>query len=142
MMSLTKTRIKPIAICSPVMTNESQKSIIKSLIIVSIALAFMHTDIFGQRKLLVLNKPLHSEISSEKPDSFYIKMTVNQFASLRVTEKNVRVFVEVFNPYDSLIMIVDENQMGDKEVVSFFSKAAGYYKIKVLWGFIKPLSGK
>ena len=69
-------------------------------------------------------------------------MKKGQFASLRVTEKNVRVFVEVFNPSDSLIMIVDENQMGNKEVVSFFSVASGDYKIKVLWGFIKPLSGK
>jgi CubicO group peptidase (beta-lactamase class C family) len=103
--------------------------------------SLLHGDGFGQHQFLVLHKPVSSEISPQKPDSFYIKMQKDQFVSLRVTEKNVRVFVEVFDPSDSLIMIVDENQMGNKEVVSFFSRASGNYKIKVLWGFIKPLSG-
>ena len=114
----------------------------KSIFAMLMALIFLHTNVFGQHKFLVLNKSIYSEINPQEPDSFYIKMKNGQFASLRVTEKNVRVFVEVFNPLDSLIMIVDENQMGDKEVISFFSKASGDYKIKVLWGFIKPLSGK
>src|SRR5687768_14420844 len=124
------------------MINENCKPMAKSIIAMLIVLSFLHTNVFGQHNYLVLNKPVTSEISPQKPDSFYIKMKNGQFASLRVTEKNVRVFVEVFNPSESLIMIVDENQMGDKEVVSFFSKASGDFKIKVLWGFIKPLSGK
>lgn len=115
---------------------------IKSTIAILSILSLLQTNAFGQHKFLVLHKPLTSEISPQTPDSFYIKMKKGQFASVRVTEKNVRVFIEVFNPSDSLILIVDENQMGNKEVVSFFSKFSGNYKIKVLWGFIKPLSGK
>jgi CubicO group peptidase (beta-lactamase class C family) len=115
---------------------------IKATITMLVVFSLLHTYAFGQHKFLVQHKPLTSEISPQKPDSFYLRMKKGQFASLRVTEKNVRVFVEVFNPSDSLIMIVDENQMGNKEVVSFFSTASGNYKIKVLWGFIKPLSGK
>ena len=103
--------------------------------------SLVYTDTFGQHQFLVLHKAVSSVISPQKSDSFYVKMQKNQFASLRVTEKNVRLFVEVFDPSDSLIMIVDENQMGNKEVVSFFSKASGNYKIKAMWGFIKPLSG-
>jgi len=114
----------------------------KSTIAMLVVFSLLTTYAFGQHKFLVLHKSLTSEISPQKPDSFYLRMKKGQFASLRVTEKNVRVFVEVFNPSDSLIMIVDENQMGNKEVVSFFSIASGDYKIKVLWGFIKPLSGK
>ncbi|MGN6214316.1 serine hydrolase domain-containing protein [Parafilimonas sp.] len=104
--------------------------------------SLLHANAFGQHQFLVLHQAVSSEINPQKPDSFYIKMQKSQFASLRVTEKNVRVFVEVFDPSDSLFMIVDENQMGNKEVVSFFSKASGNYKVKVMWGFIKPLSGK
>src|SRR6185295_16866127 len=95
--------------------------------------SLVYTDTFGQHQFLVLHKAVSSEISPQKSDSFYVKMQKNQFASLRVTEKNVRLFVEVFDPSDSLIMIVDENQMGNKEVVSFFSKASGNYKIKAMW---------
>ena len=104
-------------------------------------LSLMQVLAFGQQKLLVLHTAITSTISPQKPDSFYVKMKRDQFASIRVTEKNVRVFITVFDPSDSLMMIVDENQMGNKEVVSFFSKKAGNYKIKVAWGFIKPLYG-
>ena len=104
-------------------------------------LSLMQVIAFGQQKLLVLHTAITSTISPQKPDSFYVKMKRDQFASIRVTEKNVRVFITVFDPSDSLMMIVDENQMGNKEVVSFFSKKAGNYKIKVAWGFIKPLYG-
>lgn len=114
----------------------------KSTIAMLVVFSLLTTYALGQHKFLVRHKSLTSEISPQKPDSFYLRMKKGQFASLRVTEKNVRVFVEVFNPSDSLIMIVDENQMGNKEVVSFFSTVSGDYKIKVLWGFIKPLSGK
>lgn len=111
-------------------------------IAVLILLLFPHTNVCGQLSYLTLKKEITSEISPQKQDSFYLKMEKGQFASLHVTEKNVRLFVEVFDPSDSLMMIVDENQMGDKEVVSFFSNTSGNYKIKVLWGFIKPFSGK
>jgi CubicO group peptidase (beta-lactamase class C family) len=142
MIQITETRLKSVTISCPMLINEYCNPIRRSIIIILIALFFMQTNTFGQRKFLVLSKPFYSEINPQKPDSFYIKMKNGQFASLRITEKNVRVFVEVFNPLDSLIMVVDENQMGDKEVVSFYSKVSGDYKIKILWGFIKPLSGK
>jgi CubicO group peptidase (beta-lactamase class C family) len=124
------------------MIKENCNSMTKSIIAQLILLSFLNSNAAGQHKFLVVNKPITSEISPQKPDSFYLTMKKNQFASLRVTEKNIRVMVQVFDPSDSLIMITDENQMGNKEVVSFFSKAAGDFKIKVLWGFIKPLSGK
>ena len=59
-------------------------------------------------------------------------MLKGQFASMSITEKEVRIHALVFDPQDSLIAIVDENQMGDKEVVSIFSKKTGNYKIIVL----------
>lgn len=104
-------------------------------------LSLFQVPAFGQQRFLILHTPLTSTISPQDSDSFYVKMQKNQFASIRVTEKNVRVFITVFDPLDSLLMVVDENQMGNKEVVSFFSKNAGNYKVKVAWGFIKPLSG-
>jgi CubicO group peptidase (beta-lactamase class C family) len=111
-----------------------------TVVILSILL-LLQVCTLGQQRFLVLRQPLTSAISPLKPDSFYVKMKRNQFASISVTEKNVRVFTIVFDPLDSLIMVVDENQMGNKEVVSFFSKTNGNYKVKVYWGFSKPLSG-
>lgn len=102
----------------------------------------LHGKLFSQNQYLVLNKTISSEITPQKPDSFYLKMKVGQFASISITEKNVRIWAEVFDLSDSLIMTVDENQMGNKEVVSFFSEKTGDYKVKVLWCFMKPLTGK
>jgi len=114
----------------------------KIALVLFVTIVFLHVKLFGQHQFLLLNKPISSEITPQKPDSFYVKMQKGQFASIRITEKNVRLWAQVFDPSDSLMMIVDENQMGNKEVVSFFSKKSGDYKIKVLWNFTKPLSGK
>ncbi len=96
---------------------------------------------FSQLRFLTLGKTIHSSVSPDKSDTFYIKMLKGQFASMSITEKEVRIHALVFDPQDSLIAIVDENQMGDKEVVSIFSKKTGNYKIIVNWNFSTPISG-
>ena len=105
-------------------------------------LLFFHTLIIAQPShLLISGKTLWSEINPHKSDSFYIRMSPGQFASIRITEKEVRLYAMVYDPQDSLIQLIDENRMGNKEVVSIFSKKQGNYKIKVGWNFSKPFSG-
>lgn len=107
-----------------------------------IFLWLFHTALMAQPNRLSLGKTLWSEITPQKTDSFYIRMSPGQFASIRVTEKEIRLHALVYDPQDSLIQIIDENRMGNKEVVSIFSKKQGDYKIKVGWNFSKPFSGK
>ncbi len=106
-----------------------------------ITLVLSSTLSFSQPQFLTPGKTINSTISPYKSDTFYVKMLSKQFASISITEKEVRIHALVFNPQDSLIAIVDENQMGDKEVVSFFSEKSGNYKIIVNWNFTKPDSG-
>lgn len=104
-------------------------------------LLFINTISFSQLPFLSLGKTIHSSISPTRSDTFYLNMRKGQFASMNITEKEVRIHALVFDPQDSLIAIVDENQMGDKEVVSFFSEKTGTYKIVVNWNFARPYSG-
>ncbi len=90
---------------------------------------------------LVLGKTQFSKINPQKTDTYYIRMSPGQFASVRITEKEVRLHAMVFYPQDSLLQLIDENRMGNKEVVSLYSKKQGAYKIKVGWNFSKPFSG-
>ncbi len=106
-------------------------------------LLLLHTIIGAQpSNLLILGKTRWSEINPQKSDTFYLRMSPGQFASIRITEKEVRLYAMVYDPQDSLIQLVDENRMGNKEVVSIYSKKQGAYKIKVGWNFSKPFSGK
>lgn len=110
---------------------------------ISIVIFFVSQIIVAQNiNYLALKQTQVLELSPVKSDSFFVNMQKGQFASIRITEKNVRIHVLVFDPQDSLIQIIDENQMGNKEVVSIFSKKTGGYKIKVSWNFDKPYSGK
>ncbi|WP_276371529.1 serine hydrolase domain-containing protein [Chryseolinea sp. H1M3-3] len=94
------------------------------------------------QNFLILGKTFYSEISPQKLDTFYVQMRSNEFASIRITEKHVRINARVYDPQNSLIQYKDENQMGDKEVVTIFSKESGIYKIIVGWNFNEPLTGK
>jgi len=108
-----------------------------------IFLLFFHTILIAQPSSgLSLGKTLWSEINPQKTDTFYIRMSPGQFASIRITEKEVRLYAMVYDPQDSLIQLVDENRMGNKEVVFIYSKKQGTYKIKVGWNFTKPFTGK
>lgn len=110
---------------------------------ISIVIFFVSQIIVAQNiNSLTLKLTQVSELSPSKSDSFFVNMQKGQFASIHITEKNVRIHALVFDPQDSLIQIIDENQMGNKEVVSIFSKKTGDYKIKVGWNFDKPYSGK
>jgi CubicO group peptidase (beta-lactamase class C family) len=115
------------------------KKIFLAIFIISI---FSNIHSFGQKQFLTVGKTLYSHISPTKSDTFSVKMRNNQFASITITEKEVRIHALVYDPQDCLILIVDENQIGDKEVGSFFSKKPGNYKIVVNWNFSKPYTGK
>lgn len=111
------------------------------ILAIFIILQLFIINITAQKQYLRLNKTITSNLSPAKSDTFFVKMQKENFASIRVTEKEIRIHILVYDPQDSLILIVDENQMGDKEIASFFSKKSGDYKIIVNWNFSKPYSG-
>jgi CubicO group peptidase (beta-lactamase class C family) len=97
----------------------------------------------GNQRPSILKKgeTIHSFISTEKADTFYVSMQADEFASINVVEITTRVHARVYDPEGNLIQWVDENRM-EGEVVSVFSKSSGMYKIVVAWNFSPPFSGK
>ncbi|HNR07097.1 MAG TPA: serine hydrolase domain-containing protein [Saprospiraceae bacterium] len=90
---------------------------------------------------LVPGKTVNARIDPQKTDTYFVRMLPGQFSSIRLTEKEVRLYATVYDPQDSLIQLIDENRMGGKEIISIFSKKKGDYKIRVGWNFSKPYSG-
>jgi len=99
-------------------------------------------ETFSETKLLSLKKPIEAEMDPHKTDSYILPLKKGQFASIRITEANIRLYALVYDPSDSVMQIVDENQMGNKEVISLNATMTGNYTIKVMWDFMKPLTGK
>src|SRR5688572_10434907 len=91
---------------------------------------------------LSLRKTIESDIDPYKQDLYTIKLFKGQFASIRVYQKSVGLTILVYDPLDSLQQIVDENGIGQNEVVAIQAKISGDYKVKVIWNFNRPLSGK
>jgi CubicO group peptidase (beta-lactamase class C family) len=92
--------------------------------------------------ILSLNKTIESDINPYKQDIYTIKLSKGQFASIRVSQKSVGLNVLVYDPLDSLQQMVDENGIGQNEVIAIQAKMTGAYTIKVIWNFNKPLSGQ
>jgi len=87
-------------------------------------------------------KKIESDIAPYKQDVYKLKLSAGQFASVRVYQKNVGLNILVYDPVDSLQQIVDENGIGQNEVVTIDAKTTGDYTLKVIWNFNKPLSGQ
>lgn len=92
--------------------------------------------------ILSLRKTIESDINPYKQDIYKIKLSKGQFASIRFYQKNVGLNILVYDPLDSLQQIVDENGIGQNEVVTINAIMTGDYKLKVIWNFNKPLSGQ
>lgn len=92
--------------------------------------------------ILSLRKTIESDINPYKQDLYKIKLSKGQFASIRLYQKNVGLNIIVYDPLDSLQQIVDENGIGQNEVVTINAIMTGDYTLKVIWNFNKPLSGK
>jgi CubicO group peptidase (beta-lactamase class C family) len=92
--------------------------------------------------MLPLKSTIESDINPYKQDIYKIKLSKGQFASIRVYQKNVGLNILVYDPLDSLQQIVDENGIGQNEVITINAIMTGDYKLKVIWNFNKPLSGR
>src|SRR5690349_4940440 len=62
-------------------------------------------------------RTIKSDIDPYKQDVYKVKMAKGQFASIRVYQKNIGLEVLVYDPLDSLQQIVDENGIGQNEMV-------------------------
>jgi len=93
-------------------------------------------------KLLSLRKPIDADINPHKQDVYKLRLNKGQFASIRVNQKNVGLLMLVYDPSDSLQQIVDENGIGQNEVININALITGDYKIKVTWNLNKPFSGQ
>jgi CubicO group peptidase (beta-lactamase class C family) len=91
---------------------------------------------------LSLRNTIESDLDPYKQDLYTINLHKGQFASIRVYQKSVGLNILVYDPLDSLQQIVDENGIGQNEVVAIQAKMSGDYKVKVSWNFNRPLSGK
>jgi CubicO group peptidase (beta-lactamase class C family) len=92
--------------------------------------------------MLPVGKTIESDLDPYKQDLYKIKLSKGQFASIRVYQKNVGLNILVYDPLDSLQQIVDENGIGQNEVVTIHAVMPGDYTLKVTWNFNKPLSGQ
>lgn len=90
---------------------------------------------------LSLQKTIDAEINPYKQDVYKVTLSKGQFASIRAYQKNVGLTVLVYDPVDSLEQMVDENGIGQTEVIGIHAKMSGDYRLKVIWNFNKPLSG-
>lgn len=90
---------------------------------------------------LIAGQTLQTQLSPHELDTFLVSMKAGEFASVRITEKHIRLHARVYDPAGKLIHWVDQNRMGDKEVVTIFSTIPGSYRVIVGWNFEPPLTG-
>lgn len=95
-----------------------------------------------EKNFLIQGKSILSEISPHKSDSFYLNLKKDQFASIRISQTKIGLLIFVYDPLDTLKQIVDENGIGQDEVVTIDASIPGDYKIKVIWNRNPPMSGK